>query len=167
MSKPQLPALRLSDMSDEHQTFVREYVNLGDAQKASLAAGYKKARYGYDLLRLPGIRAGVVSEVQNRMAQGSVIALKTLFHLASAAESERVRFEAARDLMDRALGKASEGIPQDAAAYRKGEKALLERIGMLVKLLGVQPIIDVTPVKVEVLPIETVSTGKTDSHEDG
>ena len=157
MSNPQLPALRLSDMSEEHQTFIREYVNLGDAQAAARKAGYKKARYGYDLLRLPGIRAGVVSEVQNRMAQGSVIALKTLFHLASSAKSERVRFEAARDLMDRALGKASEGIPQDAAAYRKGEKALLERIGMLVKLLGVQPIIDVTPTEVEVLPLETTS----------
>ena len=157
MSNPQLPALRLSDMSEEHQQFIREYVNTGDAQKAATAVGYKKARYGYDLLRLPGIRAGVVSEVKNRMAQGSVIALKTLFHLAQSAESERVRFEAARDLMDRALGKAAEGIPQDAAAYRKGEKALLERIGMLVKLLGVQPIIDVTPTEVEILPLETTS----------
>ena len=93
-----------TDLTNQRQVFVEEYVRSGDHLEAAKKAGYKDThtlRNQACKLRREGADE-ITEELHRNFAEIAPRALNILTDLAENAESESVRLGATRDLLDRA-----------------------------------------------------------------
>jgi phage terminase small subunit len=110
------------ELNPQQQKFAELYFVLNNATQAAIQAGYSEnSAYsqGPRLLKHDGIReylAGLEKErrerVQSRLASMAVEAAEIAFDLAKNAESEAVRLQAVKDIMDRSGYKPTDKIEQ-------------------------------------------------------
>ncbi|MGA7675851.1 MAG: hypothetical protein WCA78_12510 [Rhizomicrobium sp.] len=114
---PESKTVILADLSERQAVFVREYVERGGrpgaAVDAAVAAGYARpGRAGraaarsraYELLRNPKVLTALRDELTRKLNTGAALGVQVLIDLAQRAQSEQVRFSAARELVDRGYG---------------------------------------------------------------
>jgi phage terminase small subunit len=91
---------------NQRQTdFVGFFVETGDAHQAALLTGYAEGTArtaGTEILALPHIALAIARAARLRLARGVPLALNTLEHLVGKAQSEKVRLDAAKAVLDRA-----------------------------------------------------------------
>ncbi len=121
-----------TDLTNQWQLFVEEYVRSGDHLEAAKKAGYKDTH----TLRNQACKLRrecadeIADELHRNFAEIAPRALNILSDLAENAESESVRLGATRDLLDRAGF-----IPVDSHEVVK-EKSVEELNAQLVSLVG-------------------------------
>jgi phage terminase small subunit len=96
---------RPRELSDRQTDFVRAFVATGDAHQSALVAGYAPAtarNAGTQLLESSTVTLAIVEAARLRLARGAPLAINTLEHLMTKAQSERVRLEASKAWLDRA-----------------------------------------------------------------
>ena len=100
-------------LTDKQSTFIKEYAMSGNATQSAIKAGYsEKTAYakGHSLKEQ---FAREIEEETRRMMQAAVPgALAQVVDLAATAQSEAVRLQAAKDILDRAGLKPTERIEQ-------------------------------------------------------
>jgi phage terminase small subunit len=110
------------DLTDKQKKFVEAYFQLSKGTEAAVTAGYAVGSAHVEasrLLKNDKIR-NYLEElqkerrelVQNRLAGMAVKAAEMMFELAMNAESENVRVNALKDILDRAGYKATEKVEQ-------------------------------------------------------
>ncbi len=121
-----------TDLTNQRQLFVEEYVRSGDHLEAAKKAGYKDTHtlrnQAFQLSR--ECADELADELHRNFAEIAPRALNILSDLAENAESESVRLGATRDLLDRAGF-----IPVDSHEVVK-EKSVEELNAQLVSLVG-------------------------------
>ena len=121
-----------SDLTNQRQVFVEEYVHSGDHLEAAKKAGYKDTH----TLRNQACKLRrecadeITEELHRNFAEIAPRALNILTDLAENADSESVRLGATRDLLDRAGCR-----PVDRHEIVK-EKSVEELNAQLVSLVG-------------------------------
>ena len=117
-----------TNLTNQRQIFVEEYVRSGDHLEAAKKAGYKDTH----TLRNQAckLRRECADELHRNFAEIAPRALNILSDLAENAESESVRLGATRDLLDRAGFR-----PVDRHEIVK-EKSVEELNAQLVSLVG-------------------------------
>ncbi|MDC0078191.1 terminase small subunit [Deltaproteobacteria bacterium] len=121
-----------TDLTNQRQIFVEEYVRSGDHMEAAKKAGYKDTH----TLRNQACKLRrecadeIADELHRNFAEIAPRALNILSDLAENAESESVRLGATRDLLDRAGFR-----PVDRYQIAK-EKSVEELNAQLVSLVG-------------------------------
>ena len=144
--------------------FVREYVrNVPDnATEAARRAGYKESRAdksAWELTNSPKVQAAMRREQELLHAESAPIAFHTMLKLLAPESNDSVRFQAAKDILDRCGYKPVEKIQIDHALTPTERTA---RIAELSQALGleVQTVISnmqPKPIEGEVLRCDTPS----------
>lgn len=95
------------DLPPRRKTFVEQYVLSGDCHKAYLAAGYKESsRSKEKALQMRAMLRRYIVDKTRELAESTdmaILGMRTVRELASSAESEAVRLQAAKELMARAI----------------------------------------------------------------
>ena len=120
-----------TNLTNQSQVFVEEYVSFGDHLEAAKKAGYKDTHtLRNQACKLRRECADEITELHRNFAEIAPRALNILSDLAENAESESVRLGATRDLLDRAGFR-----PVDRHEIVK-EKSVEELNTQLVSLVG-------------------------------
>ena len=117
--------LATRQLTDKQAEFVRFHAQGMNATQAAVASGYPEAsaaQRGYELLHTPHVLAAIHTAARRRLVSDAPNSIRVLEFLRDNAESEKVRAEAARTLLDRA------GLiaPRAAAPDSKGNLTLHE-----------------------------------------
>jgi phage terminase small subunit len=99
------PAHPLKSLDPRQTEFVRLVVEGGDAYQAAIQAGFaENTARGVvaNLLSRPNVALAIAKAARPRLARSIPLALATLEYLAERAQSEKVRLEASKTLLDRA-----------------------------------------------------------------
>ena len=118
--------LTLSELDDRQLLFVTYYVESGDGEGSALKAGYAPSTariWKSKLISQAHIAWGLAVATRKAIANSAPMALRTLKTLAESAESEKVRAECAKALLDRAGFVA----PRATLAPAKDDKPLHEQ----------------------------------------
>jgi hypothetical protein len=118
--------IALKDLDERQLLFVTYYIDGGSGEDAARRAGYAESTskgWRHALLVQPHIAYAIALGVRRALADSAPMALKTLKDLAEKAESEKVRADCARALLDRAGFVA----PRATIAPGKDEKPLHEQ----------------------------------------
>ena len=100
---------RFGELSEQRQVFVQEYCRLGDHVEAARRAGYSEKTLNNQACKLKRELSGEIeSELRFNFVSHAPNALRILTELAEYSNSDSVRLQAARDLLDRAGYKAVE-----------------------------------------------------------
>lgn len=114
-------------LTAQQSQFLALYLEGYTATKAAEAAGYgTPAVRGHELTNL--LREEIDAGVKARLAQYSPRALANMAKLAEKAESESVRFQANKDLLDRAGIKVPDAIESEGPIDPKSQAAQLVRL---------------------------------------
>jgi hypothetical protein len=112
--------MKLDDrgLTELQATFVREFVRNcpSNATEAARRAGYKQSRAdraAWEVLQNPKVKAAIRAEQENLHAESAPIAFGTLLELLAPDHNDSVRFQAAKDILDR-------------CGYRPVEKLVIE-----------------------------------------
>jgi Terminase small subunit len=92
-------------LNERQAEFVCRYVAGGNAHQAAVASGYAEGtarNAATQLLESPAIALAIAQAARLRLARGAPLAINTLEHLMTKAQSERVRLEASKAWLDRA-----------------------------------------------------------------
>ena len=124
----------MSKASNEmRERFVDAYCEHGDARRAALDAGYKEGKYISN--QACNLKRQLGSQIQKRMQEKFVDhtpnAFKAMKELMSDSLSDTVKFQCAKDLMDRAGFKAT-----DKLTIEEDKKTVPELEAELVSLVG-------------------------------
>jgi len=122
-------------LTDKQADLIDAFLQLGRVGPAAAAANMDRS-YAYKLLRTnPRVKAALVECTQQMFGYGGVIAFNTLIELAQEAESEAVRRQAARDILDRAMGD-DDRTQIHKHEFGDDEKEILGRIEQIVQEIG-------------------------------
>lgn len=90
-------------LTEQAAAWAREYAeNGGDPVAAAEAVGYRDpARAALELLASPAVRAEMSAAVRRRATAAQAVALNTIINLATSAQRESVRLDAAKTILDR------------------------------------------------------------------
>jgi len=134
-------------LTHKQQAFVRSYVRLGgmNATQAALAAGYSGKDGGAGagvaasrMLQKPHILHAIREETERTLRAGVAQGAQVLLDLASNAQSESVRLQAATALLDRGgMQLASMSEHHIVVEDRRTDAELLSRVEELSRELGV------------------------------
>lgn len=101
-----------NELNERQQQFVINYVDSGHGTNSAISAGYSKTSAystASDLLRNPKIAAAIEGErearkkaIQNKLAKYAEDAVILLYDLAKSSDSDSVRMQAIKDILDRA-----------------------------------------------------------------
>jgi len=94
-----------ANVTERQEAFVHAFIELGDPHKAARAAGFKgwfARNAAATLMARPNVLLAIVQAARGRLVRSVPLALGSLEHLVEKANSERVRLEAAKALLDRA-----------------------------------------------------------------
>jgi phage terminase small subunit len=101
-----------NELNERQLQFVINYVDSGHGTNSAINAGYsEKSAYSTasDLLRNPKIASAIEKEredrkkaIQHKLSKYAEDAVKILYELAGKSDSDSVRLQAAKDIMDRA-----------------------------------------------------------------
>ena len=97
--------LATRQLTDKQAEFVRFHCQGMNATQAAVASGYPEAsaaQRGYELLHTPHVLAAIHTATRRRLVSDAPNSVRVLQFLRDNAESEKVRAEAARTLLDRA-----------------------------------------------------------------
>ena len=93
---------RFGELSEQRQVFVQEYCRLGDHVEAARRAGYSEKTLNNQACKLKRELSGEIeSELRFNFVSHAPNALRILTELAEHSNSDSVRLQAARDLLDR------------------------------------------------------------------
>jgi phage terminase small subunit len=124
------------NLTDKQKKFVEAYFELNVGTKAAIAAGYgEKGAHAEASRQLKNVKVRDYLEelqkerrglIQNRLAGMAEKAAEMMFELAMNAESENVRVNALKDILDRAGYKPTEKVEQKNEHSGKIEFAFVE-----------------------------------------
>ena len=142
-----LPKRMLKDtLNDRQEAYCRFYVeNGGNMRKAAEAAGYEEtgtSRFRVQLHRLkhnPAVRDRIHQITREAFTSDAVEARECLLQLIRNARSEKVRLDAASELLDRACHKPLETLLTMTASAALDETELKEKISTLLGQLNIDP----------------------------
>jgi len=143
-----------SELQGNHQAFVDRYLELGDSIKAAAAAGYKDSN-GFSLKqkanKLRRFLAHIIDQRMEEYAKGTDMALlgvNVLKELAHNADSETVRLNAAKEIVNRCMAPAAQKkeVTHKVQVSSLTNEELDKRIAALQQELTGN-VIDVTPEK--------------------
>jgi len=122
-------------LDERQEKFVTFSVATGNASKSAEMAGYKQPKQkGYDLKKR--FAAEIEERTRNKIGDKVVSVIDMTYQLAMEAESEAVRLNACRDLLDRAGYKPADHRVVDAVNTTVHELSTEELESELKKLLG-------------------------------
>ena len=140
-------------------TFLREYVDTGDAVRAARFAGYDKGDERRLKIHASNLKSQLKEEIDGLMKEKlsgvGPKALTVMEDLMERSESDSVRFNAARDLLDRSGWKSSDGEMDVKKTVEEMEAQLVALVGSEganVLLAKVRTTRTVTPAS-EALPV--------------
>mgnify|MGYP001380822689 CR=1 FL=1 len=120
-------------LTNKQAAFVREFSLTGNATQSAIRAGYSEKSAYQKGFQLKGQLAQAIENETRRLMQGAVPgALAQVVDLAASAQSEAVRLQAAKDILDRAGLKPTERIENITV-----EKSTDELRKELAQLMGV------------------------------
>jgi phage terminase small subunit len=142
-----VPKRMLKDtLNDRQEAYCRFYVeNGGNISKAAELAGYEDgetSKFRVQLHRLkhnPAVRDRIHQITREAFTGDAVEARECLLQLIRNARSEKVRLDAARDLLDRAGHKPLETLLTMSASAALDETELKEKISTLLGQLNIDP----------------------------
>jgi hypothetical protein len=99
--------------TEKQEKFVEYYVMTGNAKRAAIMAGYsaKTAEVNGSIMRKK-LSAEIAEATRNALTHHAAMSVKNLVELANNAESESVRLQANKDLLDRAGYKPTDKLEQ-------------------------------------------------------
>ena len=122
-------------LNAQQDQFVTLYVATGNAKKSAEMAGYKQPKQkGYDLKKR--FAPEIEEQTRNKIGDKVVTVLEMTYELAMKADSEAVRLNACRDLLDRAGYKPVDRSQTDSVQTTVHEISTEELEAELKKLLG-------------------------------
>jgi len=122
-------------LDERQEKFVTFYVATGNASKSADMAGYKQPKQkGYDLKKR--FAPEIEERTRNKIGDKVVSVIDMTYELAMKAESEAVRLNACRDLLDRAGYKPADRQVIDSVNTTVHELSTEELESELQKLLG-------------------------------
>ena len=122
-------------LDERQEKFVTFYIATGNASKSAEMAGYKQPKQkGYDLKRR--FAPEIEERTRNKIGDKVVTVIDMTYDLAMNAESEAVRLNACRDLLDRAGYKPADRQVIDSVSTTVHELSTEELESELQKLLG-------------------------------
>ena len=122
-------------LDERQEKFVTFYVATGNASKSADMAGYKQPKQkGYDLKKR--FAPEIEERTRNKIGDKVVSVIDMTYELAMKAESEAVRLNACRDLLDRAGYKPADRQVIDSVNTTIHELSTEELESELQKLLG-------------------------------
>jgi hypothetical protein len=126
-------------LTEKQEDFCLAYVrNGGNGTAAARDAGYSAntaREQAYEVLRLPHVRHRIISVTREVFTEDAVMARDVMVDLACNARSDFVRFNAAKDLLDRAGLKPPEKVMNVTEGSELDEAQLRERIETLMSEL--------------------------------
>jgi phage terminase small subunit len=144
-------ALAQYGLKPAQENFVSVYTRTGDIEEAAKASSRSEATCR-EWLRNPKVQQAIQRELQTKLSGGAMSALDVLIHLDNNSEDEKVKLQAAKDMLDRA-GYKPEHLHTTADKRMEGASLneMLSRIEELQRDLGMGSgkTIDVTPTKGE------------------
>ncbi|MEH7086776.1 terminase small subunit [Neobacillus drentensis] len=112
----------VDNLTDKQKKFAEIFIEISNGQKAAIHAGYAEigaSQEAYRLLRNPRVKEYIDElekerreRIQSRLAGMAEKATEMLFELAQNAESESVRINALKDILDRAGFKPTDKLEQ-------------------------------------------------------
>jgi len=122
-------------LDERQEKFVTFYVATGNAKKSAEMAGYAHAHQkGWDLKKR--FAPEIEERTRNKIGDKVTTVIDMTYHLAMNADSEAVRLNACRDLLDRAGYKPAEKQVVDSVTTTVHELSTEELESELKKLLG-------------------------------
>jgi phage terminase small subunit len=122
-------------LDERQEKFITFYVATGNASKSADMAGYKQPKQkGYDLKKR--FAPEIEERTRNKIGDKVVSVIDMTYELAMKAESEAVRLNACRDLLDRAGYKPADRQVIDSVNTTVHELSTEELESELQKLLG-------------------------------
>src|SRR5215470_16344145 len=98
-------ATRIQELNAQQRAFVESFIEHGDARRAAKEAGYKETvvrTADLQMLGAPRIAFAIAMAARGRLARAVPMALNTLEYLAQNAQSEKVKLDASKAILDRA-----------------------------------------------------------------
>jgi len=154
----------MAKLTDKQELFAKSYVvSGGKKQQSARAAGYAHDSAHVEanrLLHLPHIQQRIVELQKEQFIDAAPAAFVAMVELANQTKSALVRFNAAKDIMDRAGFRPPEKGMDITASLDLNETDMRERIETLMSELypSTPKVIDVTPASSVELGETTVET---------
>lgn len=99
--------------TEKQQKFVDFYVMTGNAKKSAILAGYSEATAEVNGCKLrKQLSAEIDQATRDALSHHAAMSVKNLVDLANTAESETVRLQANKDILDRAGYKPTDRVEQ-------------------------------------------------------
>jgi len=98
-------ATTIQELNAQQRAFVESFIEHGDARRAAKEAGYKETvvrTADLQMLGAPRIAFAIAMAARGRLARAVPMALNTLEYLAQNAQSEKVKLDASKAILDRA-----------------------------------------------------------------
>lgn len=137
------------DLPKRQREFVEQYVKTGDAERAYLAVGYKPSKHQRaKAAQLKCELRPYITQKTRELSESNemaILGMRVVAELAQSAESEGVRFQAAKYLADKALPDAPKEVIHSHTVRNLTEEQIDARIEALTQRLGYGNVIDVTP----------------------
>jgi phage terminase small subunit len=98
-------ATTIQELSAQQRIFVESFIEHGDARRAAKEAGYKETAMrtaDLQMLGAPRVAFAITMAARSRLARAVPMALNTLEYLAQNAQSEKVKLDASKAILDRA-----------------------------------------------------------------
>jgi phage terminase small subunit len=122
-----------TNLTEKQQAFVSAYVASGGrVAKAAEAAGYAAPNEGSRLLRNPNVLKAIQQAVMDDLGSAAVSALSAVKRLVRSANSEYVKLEAAKDILDRAGFKPPERVAVAIAGDLKVSFDIAPQSGLVI-----------------------------------
>ncbi len=129
----------MRSLTEKQEAYCLAYVrNGGNGSAAARMAGYSAntaREQSYEVLRLPHVRNRIASITREVFTEDAVMARGVMVDLARNARSDFVRFNAAKDLLDRAglkppemVMNITEGVDLDEAQTRERVETLMREL---------------------------------------
>lgn len=119
--------------TEKQQKFVEFYVMTGNAKKSAIMAGYSAATAEVNGPKLrKQLSAEIDQETRTAIAHHAATSVKNLVDLANSAESETVRLQANKDILDRAGYKPTDRVEQTVTYDDKSTEELVAELNDLI-----------------------------------
>ena len=119
--------------TEKQQKFVEFYVMTGNAKKSAIMAGYSAATAEVNGCKLrKQLSAEIDQETRTAIAHHAAMSVKNLVDLANNAESETVKLQANKDILDRAGYKPTDRVEQTVTYDDKSTEELVAELNDLI-----------------------------------
>jgi len=119
--------------TEKQQKFVEFYVMTGNAKKSAIMAGYSAATAEVNGPKLrKQLSAEIDQETRIAIAHHAATSVKNLVDLANNAESETVKLQANKDILDRAGYKPTDRVEQTVTYDDKSTEELVAELNDLI-----------------------------------